>query len=200
MTAAEAVRERRLVGRLRDGDEAAFSALVRRHHAGMVRLARCYVGDAAEEVAQAAWVGMLEGIGRFEERSSVRTWLFRILLNIAREEARRRGCSVPFSAVSNDAEAPMLDRASWARSVHDDVADTETTAAIRASIAALPPQQRAVIHLRDVLGFTAAEVCELLGLSPGNQRVVLHRARARVCADYRRLGAESGPIAANGVG
>jgi RNA polymerase sigma-70 factor (ECF subfamily) len=191
----------KLVARLLDGDEGAFASLVRRHHGAMVGVAAAYVGGdraVAEEVAQDAWLGMLRQLGRFEGRSSLRTWLFRILVNTAKTRGRRERRSVPFSALPAGPEEPAVaperflpagDRwaGHWASPPEDwdglpeeRLLSMETVAVVRRTIDALPDGQRAVITLRDVEGWPAAEVCALLGISEGNQRVLLHRARSRV--------------------
>jgi RNA polymerase sigma-70 factor (ECF subfamily) len=189
-----------LVARLLDGDEGAFASLVGRHHAAMVGVAAAYVGGdraVAEEVAQDAWLGMLRQLGRFEGRSSLRTWLFRILVNTAKTRGRRERRSVPFSALAGPEEPavaperflPAGDRwaghwasppGDWGGLPEERLLSRETAAVARRTIDALPDGQRAVITLRDVEGWPAAEVCALLGISEGNQRVLLHRARSRV--------------------
>jgi RNA polymerase sigma-70 factor (ECF subfamily) len=192
-----------LVDALRAGDEAAFAELVGRYGALMLRVARLYVPtrSVAEEVVQEAWLGVLKGIGRFEGRSSFKTWLLRILTNIAKTRAEREGRSVPFSALAQaeleTAEAsvdpdrffPQGERWAnyWCSSPRrfDDLPESqllssETFAVAREAIDGLPDAQRTVIMLRDIAGFASEDVCEVLGLSEGNQRVLLHRARTRV--------------------
>jgi RNA polymerase sigma-70 factor (ECF subfamily) len=189
---------------LRRGEEAAFIALVERHHASMVRVARGWLGNRAlaEEAAQEAWLGALEGMARFEGRSSVRTWLFGILANCARQRAAREGRSVPLSSLEPEGDAAALEPSRfladdhprwpghWARApepwAEEQLATRETAEAARRAIEDLPPSQRQVITLRDVEGFSAEEACAVLGLSEGNQRVLLHRARARVRAALER--------------
>jgi RNA polymerase sigma-70 factor (ECF subfamily) len=193
--------ERELVAALQAGDERAFAALVDRYHASLVRVAMIWVRDraVAEEVAQETWLGVLKGIDRFEGRSSLKTWLFRILANRARTRGQREARSIPLSALVGDegGDEPtvsperFLDTGgrpgpwavppeSWARVPEDELLGRETRAVIDAAIATLPPRQREVITLRDVEGLEAAEVAEHLGVSEGNQRVLLHRARAKV--------------------
>jgi len=192
-----------LVSALQQGDEKAFLALVERYHATMVRVARGYVASraVAEEVAQETWLGVLQGIDRFEGRSSLRTWIFRILTNRAKTRGQREARTIPFSSLGPEAEdgGPSVDpervRAAddrvapgaWADPPrewgHDPVRrllGRETLGLIGAAIDELPPVQREVIVLRDVEGWEAAEVCDALELSEGNQRVLLHRARSRV--------------------
>ena len=178
-----------LVARLKAGDESAFSALVDRHHAAMVRLARAYVPtDAvAEEVAQEAWLGVLRGVHRFEGRSSLRTWIFRIVVNQAKTHGARERRLAADESLSEPAVEPERFTAgawsepprSWADAEHRLLAK-ETGEMLRAAIDSLPALQRLVINLRDVNGLDPNEVCELLQLTDGNQRVLLHRARSRV--------------------
>jgi RNA polymerase sigma-70 factor, ECF subfamily len=203
--------ESRLIDALRRRDEAAFLALVRRHHASLLRLARVYVGSqaVAEEVAQDAWLGVLQGIDRFEARSSFKTWLFRILVNRAKTRGERESRTVPFSALG-DGEAgaepfePAVDPARfrgpddavapfhWSQpprpweSPEERLLSAETLGLIAQAIAGLPPRQRAVITLRDVEGLSAEDVCNVLEISDTNQRVLLHRARSHVRAALER--------------
>ncbi|HEY6104664.1 MAG TPA: sigma-70 family RNA polymerase sigma factor [Anaeromyxobacteraceae bacterium] len=190
--------ERRLLGRLRAGDRAAFAALVERHGGSLLRLALGFVRDRslAEEVVQDAWVAALDGLDGFEGRSSLRTWLFHIVANKARTRIAREGRSVPFSALASPGEggdpAVSPDRfdergmwreppGPWSEENPERLAqDAETRAAIERAIAALPEAQRAVITLRDVEGLETDEICNLLGVTVSNQRVLLHRARSRV--------------------
>jgi RNA polymerase sigma-70 factor (ECF subfamily) len=196
------VSELELLGALRRGDEQAFITLVDTHGAGMLRLARVYVRDraVAEEVVQEAWLGVLRGLERFEGRSSLRTWLLRIVANLARTRAVREARSIPFSALAGaelEAEGPSVpperfrgpqDRwaghwatppQEWNRPEHE-LLSAETRTQIVVAIHALPERQRRVITLRDVEGCSAAEVCNVLELSETNQRVLLHRARTKV--------------------
>ena len=193
--------ERRLVDALRAGDEAAFAALVREYGPMMLRVARMFVSSraVAEEVVQEAWVGVLNGIGRFEGRSSLKTWIFRILTNTAKTRAVREGRSVPFSSLGGDdgdGSAVDTDRfladdarfpghwsappESWAGSPEGRLLSGETLAVIEREIEDLPPAQAVVITMRDVEGFSAEEVCNALDITETNQRVLLHRARSRV--------------------
>jgi RNA polymerase sigma-70 factor, ECF subfamily len=193
-----------LVGRLRDGDEAAFMMLVDRYATAMLRVASMYVPRAvAEEAVQDTWVGVLQGISRFEERSSLKTWIFSILMNRVRTQAQRERRSVPFSAVgAADAAAgdePALDPdrflgadhpewphhwakppQPWGDSPEERILSTEVRAEVQRAIDALPPGPREVMTLRDVEGWTADEVSDLLRITPNNQRVLLHRGRSRV--------------------
>jgi RNA polymerase sigma-70 factor (ECF subfamily) len=194
--------ETQLLLALRAGDERAFLVLVRAHHASLVRVARGYVGrvEVAEEVAQEAWQGFLESLPRFEPHTAtVKTWLFRILVNCARARQRKERRSVPMSSlIREDDDGPAVppERFSaegevWAghwsspprKFVLDDPAiSRETRELIGAAIHGLPDQQREVMTLRDVEGFSSEEVCTALALSEMNQRVLLHRARSKVRA------------------
>jgi RNA polymerase sigma-70 factor (ECF subfamily) len=197
-----------LVERLRAGDEAAFAEVVDRYGPSMLRVARLHVRDAAvaEEVVQETWLGVCTGIDRFEGRSSFRTWLFRILTNRAKTRGAREGRSVPFSAVTATEAAVETEQAvdadrflgpdhdawpyHWAAPprpwTQEKVLERETLALIREAIEELPETQRTVIRLRDVEGWSAAEVVEALEISDANQRVLLHRARSRVRASLER--------------
>ena len=179
-----------LLGRLRAGDERAFVTLVRRHHAVMLRLAAGYVPSmaVAEEVVQDTWLGVLRGIAAFEGRSSVRTWLFRILVNRARTAGARErrsvaiGDSVPavdqsrFDATGHWAAPPER----WVEEAEDRVDAAKLADRLRSAIGDLPGRQREVVLLRDVEGLSSEEVCGVLEISEGNQRVLLHRARSRL--------------------
>ena len=178
-----------ILGRLRAGDEQAFAALVDKYHRSMVRLVRGYVpSDAvAEEVVQEAWLGVLRGLDRFEGRSSLRTWIFRIAVNQAKTHgARERRMAASESLSEPSVDPDRFQNGGWVRPpvpwshAEDRVLAAETHGVVRAAIEGLPDMQRSVISLRDVMGLSAPEVCELLELSEGNQRVLLHRARSRV--------------------
>jgi RNA polymerase sigma-70 factor (ECF subfamily) len=198
-SARDSERDSRLLVALRAGDEEAFAALVRRHHASMKRVARMYVStDAvAEEVVQEAWLAAIGGLERFEQRASLKTWLFHILANKAKTRGTRERRSVPFASLATGDDAPAVapERfqgegdawpGHWAtppRPWEDPerrLQSLEAREFLRAAIGALPDVQQAVLTLRDVEGLEADEVCRLLDLSDGNQRVILHRARARV--------------------
>jgi RNA polymerase sigma-70 factor, ECF subfamily len=183
-----------LLERLRAGDEAAFRTLVDRHDGALRRVARTFVrtGSAADEVVQETWLAVVRGLSNFEGRSSLRTWIFRILINRARTYAVRDARTVPFSALETD-DGPTVEPAAfgvdgrWSSAPPRLDADPESgllAAELRENLLqavdALPPAQRAVITLRDLVGVSPQEVCELLELSDGNQRVLLHRARAHV--------------------
>ena len=189
-----------LVARLRAGDEAAFAELVAALHRTMLAVAETHVtGRAvAEEVVQETWLGVLQGLDRFEARSSLKTWVLAILVNKAKSRGVREARSVPFAALAPE---PAVDPgrfrpageawaghwrafpADWtAPSAEAKVRERETLRATMAAIAALPAVQGAVIRMRDVEGYSAEEVCAALDLTGGNQRVLLHRARSRVRA------------------
>jgi RNA polymerase sigma-70 factor, ECF subfamily len=194
--------ELEVVEALRRGDERVFVELVDRYGAAMLRLARVYERDraACEEIVQDAWLGVLRGIGGFEGRSSLRTWMFRIVANVAKSRAVREARSVPFSALSEiaaDEHGPSVEHErfrgpedrwaghwssvprEWNRPDHE-LLSGETRAHIAAAIDGLPMGQRLVITLRDVEGWSAGDVGALLELSEVNQRVLLHRARTKV--------------------
>jgi len=192
----------RLVAALRAGDEAAFAGLVRQQSPTMLRLARLCVGNraVAEEVVQDTWLGVIDGIDRFEGRSSLKTWIFRILMNTAKNRGARESRTAPFSsfAESGDADEPAVepDRffapgtrfpghwvstpKRWSDMPEHCLLAKETLARVARAIEALPPIQRIVITMRDVEGCTSTEVCEALGLTEANQRVQLHRGRSKI--------------------
>jgi RNA polymerase sigma-70 factor (ECF subfamily) len=184
--------------RLRAGDEAAFMDLVDRHGPLMLRIALGHVSSraVAEEVVQEAWLGVLRGLEGFEGRSSLKTWIMRIVANQARSRGERERRSVPVSALAGDDGEPAVEQSrfrpfddhrypgGWARPPHDwpeeHLLAGETLQVVRDAIAHLPPRQQEVILLRDVEGWDPDEVSDALGLSAGNQRVLLHRARSKV--------------------
>jgi RNA polymerase sigma-70 factor, ECF subfamily len=187
-----------LVAALRARNEAAFAALVSELGPSMLRVARMYVSTraVAEEVVQETWLAVLTGIDRFEGRSSLKTWIFRILANRAKTRGEREGRTVPFSSVAGadrdgDERAVDPDRfladghwasppSGWADLPENRLEGKETLAVVQAAIAALPEAQRAVITMRDVEGWSSEDVRNVLELSESNQRVLLHRARAKV--------------------
>lgn len=206
-TGAEAPRDaghdRATVAALRRGDESAFTSLVEQHNSALQRLAVTYVRDAstAQEVVQETWIGLLQSLDRFEERSSLKTWLFRILVNCARARARKEARTLPFSQAFPDEGGtahsvepygfypgwlPSLGGhwrkppIRWENEPEDRMLAAEIRVAIQRCIDALPPRQREVILLRDVAGCPSEEVCNVLGISDTNQRVLLHRARSSV--------------------
>jgi RNA polymerase sigma-70 factor (ECF subfamily) len=177
-----------LVERLRDGDEDAFVELVRRYQAGLLRFAESlvYSRAVAEEVVQETWLGVVRGVERFEGRSSFKTWLFRILVNRARSaEGREQRAGRPDAAVDvgerfDASGAWATPPVPWADRCEDRIVAEKLAGRVRQLLPELPEAQRQVVLLRDVEGLGAAEVAGLLGISDGNQRVLLHRARARV--------------------
>jgi RNA polymerase sigma-70 factor (ECF subfamily) len=188
-----------LVAALLAGDEPTFTSLVDGWSGSMLRLARLHVptDSAAEEVVQDTWLAVLKGLAAFRAESSLRTWVYRILLNQAKTRGVRERRTVPFASLSPDGEGPSVDPSrfqgpgdpqpggwrafpeEWpehsllSREVHDEV---------RRAVAALPERQRVVVALRDLDGQTAEEVAEVMGISQGNQRVLLHRGRSAVRA------------------
>jgi RNA polymerase sigma-70 factor (ECF subfamily) len=186
--------EHALLERLRSGDESAFEALVAVHDGALRRVARSFVRTdaAADDVVQETWLGVLRGLQAFEGRSSLRTWIFKILVNTARTRAARDARSLPFSALGADSQPAVEPTAfgadgRWSSAPARLEGDPETGLLSRelrehllGAVERLSPDQRAVITLRDLVGLPASEVCDLLDVSDGNQRVLLHRARARV--------------------
>jgi RNA polymerase sigma-70 factor (ECF subfamily) len=203
-----AVEEEHLLGRLRAGDERAFMELVDSYGPLMLRVALGYVRTPAiaEEVVQDAWMGVLSGLDRFEGRSSLKTWILRILVNRAQTRGAREARCVPFSCVAEfDDGEPAVDAVrflpadhhqwpghwsipphSWAAMPEEHLLSQETMGIIRRAIRELPPRQRDVLELRDVAGWESDEVCTALGISHGNQRVLLHRARSAIRAVLER--------------
>ena len=204
-------RDAERVARIRGGDEAAFLALVEELHGGLIRLAMLYVRrrELAEEVVQDTWLAVLEGIGRFEGRSSLKTWISRIVTNQAKTRAVREARSVPFSSFGEAASRELAephhaidpDRfhashdfaqlalaghwreppRSWDTSSPESrVASAQAVHHLREALETLPEAQRTVVTLRDVEGWEAEEVCAVLGVSEVNQRVLLHRGRTRL--------------------
>jgi RNA polymerase sigma-70 factor (ECF subfamily) len=182
-----------LVRRLRSGDESAFAEVVDAYHSSMVRLAQTFVSSraVAEEVTQDTWLAVLKGIGRFEGRSSLKTWIFRILSNRARSTGVREQRTTPVdlsdeAAVNRgrfDAGGAWSDPpAHWSDEVVDRFSSGPLVAQVRAAISDLPESQRAVVTLRDLDGLSSKEVCDVLQISEVNQRVLLHRGRSRIRA------------------
>jgi RNA polymerase sigma-70 factor, ECF subfamily len=189
-----------LVERLRAGDEETFRLLVREWHAPLLRVAQIFVPSraVAEEVVQETWLRVLGALDRFEGRSSLKTWVFRILTNTAKTRAQREGRVIPFSSLQDPGRVPEAavdaDRflpddhphhpGGWSSTPaalpEAELLAAETRARIAAAIEELPANQRAVITLRDVQGWNSDEVCNALDITEVNQRVLLHRARAKV--------------------
>jgi len=194
--------EAAVVVALRARDEAAFAALVDLHTPSMLRVARGYVpnGAIAEEVVQETWIALFKGIDAFEGRSSLRTWLFTVLINIAKRRGirERRDVDVAITAYTGGTVDPARFRAAgqqWSghwrendepspfpETPEGSVLGAELIAVTRGALETLPERQRVVVTMRDMLGFDSAEVCELLEISVANQRVLLHRGRAAVRA------------------
>jgi RNA polymerase sigma-70 factor (ECF subfamily) len=187
-----------IVDALKRGDERVFADLVDAYSPGLMRMAQMFVRDraVAEDVVQDTWIAVLRGIDRFEGRSSLKTWIYRILMNTAKTRGQRESRSIPFSAAASDDEPSvdpdrfldanhryaggwMIGPSEW-QTPEEELLQGETRDAILAAIDELPDAQRAVITMRDVEGFPAEEVAEALGISDGNQRVLLHRARSKV--------------------
>jgi RNA polymerase sigma-70 factor, ECF subfamily len=192
-----------IVARLRAGDEKAFAVLVDGWSGWMLRLARAHVPtpSVAEEVVQETWLAVLEGLGRFRGEASLRTWVYRILVNQAKRRGVRESRTVPFASLTPEDQGPTVDPerfqgpgeahpGGW-RTFPDEwpehVALThEVRNVVTAALTELPERQRIVVALRDLDGHTSDEVCELLDISAGNQRVLLHRGRALVRARLER--------------
>jgi len=178
--------ERVLVDRLRAGDEQAFAEVVRRHQAQLLRLAHATVGSraVAEEVVQDTWLAVVRGVERFEGRSSLKTWLFRILINRSRSAAtkeQRAGRPDDSGDERFDEGGAWIDPPEpWADRADDRIVAAQLAGRVQELLPQLNDTQREIIVLRDVEGLSAPETAELLGISDGNQRVLLHRARARV--------------------
>jgi RNA polymerase sigma-70 factor (ECF subfamily) len=194
-----------LVKALVERDPNAFVYLLDRYHPMLVRLARQYVPSVAvaEEVAQETWIAVIEGIDRFEQRSAFKTWLFRILVNVARTHAMRERRTIPFASTAVFGEEPSVEagrfrrltlhgRGTWKEPPHpwsdpeQRVLDAEMMEFVERAVEQLAPEQREVFTMRDLLGWNAAEVCDALELSDANQRVLLHRARSKVRAALER--------------
>jgi RNA polymerase sigma-70 factor (ECF subfamily) len=201
MTAS--LNEAHLLESLRAGDETAFMQLVEQYHPALVRLARLFVREqsVAEELAQETWLAVLQGIQNFEGRSSLKTWLFTILTNKAKTRGQRESRTISFSDVEHASDSPTVDPnrfsdgsaetrlhhwakgaapGSWEGIPEDHLLAQETSDLIRKTIETLPETQRTVITLRDMHELSSEEVCNVLGISETNQRVLLHRARAKV--------------------
>jgi RNA polymerase sigma-70 factor, ECF subfamily len=194
--------EQRLIESLKAGDERAFARLLDEYSSALFRVAMAHVGtrSVAEEVVQETWLGVISGIDRFEGRSSLKTWIFRILTNTANTRGQRERRIVPFSALGpTDNEASVdadrffppdharypdhwaLGPTAW-ETPEEGLLSAETREVILRAIDELPEAQRTVVTLRDVQGWSPEEVCDALQLSDGNQRVLLHRARTKVRA------------------
>jgi RNA polymerase sigma-70 factor (ECF subfamily) len=188
-----------LIEALRKGDEAAFRALVDRYTATLLRLASMYASntEVAADVVQETWIGVLQGIDRFEERSSLKTWTCRILVNKAKTAAQREGRTITFSDLDDElvpAVGPERfhdqgrNRGKWSIAPQEwdrpeeRLLSKEARAVVERAIAALPANQRLAITMRDIEDLSSADTRSALGISEGNQRLLLHRARSRVRA------------------
>ena len=195
-----------ILARLRAGDEAAFEQLVSQHDAALHRVARTFVPTRAlaDDVVQETWLAVIRGLDRFEGRSSLRTWIFTILANRARTRAVREARNLPFSSIGEPG-GPTVDPVAFGRDGTWRSApprldcDPETkllTGELRAHILdavdELPEHMRAVITLRDIVGLSPQEVCDILEISDGNQRVILHRARTKLRTSLRPIVEVSG--------
>lgn len=194
--------DRVVIDRLLAGDEGAFAALVNSHHASLLRFARLFVGDAtaAEDVVQDTWLAVLNGLKTFEERSSLKSWIFSILANRAKTRAVRDKRTILFSALAADGDDGAVDghrfnsSGAWALPPSQWDAETperlmldqEARDVVEHTIASLPDGQRAVVTLRDAEGLDGAAVCNILDISETNQRVLLHRARTKIRAALER--------------
>jgi RNA polymerase sigma-70 factor, ECF subfamily len=196
-------RDEQLVARLKGGDESAFAELISAYSPALLRVAQARVRTraVAEEVVQETWLAVLHGLDRFEGRSSLKTWIFRILTNIAITRGTRESRCIPFSslaAIESDEPDDAVDASRFLPADHDrwphhwalgptrwespeeGLLTGETRDCILRAVESLPPAQRTVITLRDIEGWPSEEVCDALGVSEGNQRVLLHRARSKV--------------------
>jgi len=200
--AAASAGDRELVARLLARDRSTFVSLIRAQHESLVRLALVFVGSpaTAEEVAQETWLRFLAALPRFEGRSSLRTWIYRICTNAALTRAKREARSAPFSSLELLEEAPVergrfKPSGSWADPPHPWRADTpeaiieraEAVSCIERTLDELPPSQRAVVLLRDIEGIDAVGTCNILQVSESNQRVLLHRGRAKIRRALEKL-------------
>jgi RNA polymerase sigma-70 factor (ECF subfamily) len=179
-----------LLTRLREGDEQAFVTLVERYQSTLLRVARTFVPSnaVAEEVVQDTWMGVVRGIDRFEGRSSFKTWLFRIMVNRARTSGVREHRHLTLDPTEPSVNPDRFDRSGawaepvepWEADIDDRIVAESWGPALRAAVDALPGRQRDVVVLRDVEGLPAEDVCAVLDLSEGNQRVLLHRGRSKL--------------------
>jgi RNA polymerase sigma-70 factor (ECF subfamily) len=199
-----------LVKALCDRDVDAFAYLIDRYHASLIRIARMYVpsNEIAEEVVQETWLAVLQGVERFEQRATLKTWLYRVLVNIARARGAKERRTIPYADAEDLDDGPAVDprrfrrfgrhSGAWKRPPNpwpepeQTVIDADVLAAVQRAAESLPPAQREVLTLRDVLGWNATEVCDSLGITDANQRVLLHRARSKVRGELERYYGEGG--------
>ena len=210
MTVSSSNEEIELINALRAGSESAFVKLIDTYHASMLRIAMLFARDPslAEDIVQEAWVGVLHGLARFEARSSIKTWIFRILVNTAKSRATREQRTIPMSALwdrSSERFEPAVEPErfrppdapqyaggwasfplSWGDAPEEKLIAHETQMQIRAAIEALPANQRIVVSLRDAEGWTTEEIRNILQISDANQRVLLHRGRSKVRRSLER--------------
>jgi RNA polymerase sigma-70 factor (ECF subfamily) len=188
--------EQQQIERILEGDEQAFADLVEAHYSALIRLAMSFVRsrNVAEEVVQETWMAALAGLPRFEGRSSLKTWIFRILINRAKTRGVKEARSVPFSSMSEEDSEPAVEPqrfqsdGHWTAPVEDWgdldpgqlLLQKELRERMEDAIGALPANQRAVVSLRDLEGWSSEEVCNVLEISETNQRVLLHRGRSKV--------------------
>lgn len=195
------VGDRALVRQLLAGDEAAFAGVVERYHGPLLRLARVFVADreAAEAVVQETWLGVLNGLRSFDGRSSLKTWIFRMLTKKAETRGWRERRSGPLSVLTYADDEPAVEPARfapggmwstppdrWEDDTHERLLRLDAQIFIGKAIAELPPSQRAVITLRDVEGLNRAEVCHVLEISETDQEIRLHRARSKIRSECER--------------
>jgi RNA polymerase sigma-70 factor, ECF subfamily len=179
-----------LLRRLRIGDEQAFVVLVERYNGSMLRIASSFVPSraVAEEVVQDTWLAVLRGIDGFEGRSSLRTWVFSILVNRARSTGTREQRSIPVADAGPAVDGSRFGSDGrwssppehWIEEAEDRLAAGKLADLLRSAMGDLPVRQREVVILRDVEGMSSEEVCEVLAISEGNQRVLLHRGRSKL--------------------
>lgn len=186
-----------LVERLQSGDESAFEQLVDAHHRGMVKLAQTFVDDeaTAEEVVQETWTAVIDGLDRFERRSSLKTWIFSILTNLARKRGEKDARSLNWSSISEESLDREVSQESnrfnaeghwsvpppaWSTDPEEELMRAKLLERVKEAIDELPERQKVVVQLRDVEGMSSSQVCEVLDITSGNQRVLLHRGRTKV--------------------
>ena len=185
------------VERLREGDDEAFADLVDRHHRAMLRLAETFVSDraTAEEVVQETWTAVIDGLEDFEGHSSLKTWMFSILTNLAKKRGQQEARTVTWSSLSEESidrevteESDRFDTEGrwsvppvpWNTDPEEELMRSDLLERLEDAIEQLPDRQKAVVTLRDIEGWSASEVCDVLDITDGNQRVLLHRGRQKM--------------------